>query len=72
MWKAWTATRHFELEAYGDTKQNALDLLGEMWAKWIEASGATIAVEELIEDASVMEVENGCGYFDYELYHQKQ
>lgn len=68
MWKAWTETRNYELEAYGETEQHALDLLGQMWAKWKQQSGATITVEEIVGDANVMQVELGCGYFDRELY----
>jgi hypothetical protein len=68
MWRAWVDTRNFSLEAYGKTRAEALATLAEMWGDWINNTGATLSVEDLLGDTSVMQIQTGAAYMDGEVY----
>ena len=48
LWRAWTSTRNWNLEAYGETENEALSVLAEMWQHWKAKTGAQITVDEII------------------------
>ncbi len=71
LWRAWTSTRNWNLEAYGETENEALSVLAEMWQHWKAKTGAQITVDEIIGDTNTMRIKAGKAYFDFEEYKAK-
>tara|TARA_Y100000004_G_scaffold159052_1_gene185708 strand:- start:405 stop:632 length:228 start_codon:yes stop_codon:yes gene_type:complete len=64
MFIARAETRNFDFMAAGNTAEQALDALRCGWIRHAEATGATIPVDEIIEDAWVGEINPGMCIFE--------
>jgi len=74
LWVATLDTRHYNFEAYGETKAEALAVMASSWrAHRRECGGVCAPWSEFKDDVSVREVSIGSGYRDgFELSSRKR
>ena len=66
MYMAEWDSRNFNWRGFGDTPEHALASLANKWENWVKQTGATIPLDEVLDDASVHEIISGGATMDYE------
>ena len=66
MYRATRDTRNYDWDAYGDTPEHAREALANKWRDWMRTSGATMPLDEFMEDVSIIEMISGQATMDGE------
>ena len=68
MYRATRDTRNYDWDAYGDTPEHAREALANKWRDWMKTSGASMPLDEFMEDVSIIEMISGQATMDGEPY----
>ena len=68
MYRATRDTRNYDWDAYGDTPEHAREALANKWRDWMRTSGASMPLDEFMEDVSIIEMISGQATMDGEPY----
>lgn len=77
IWKAWSETRNYSWESYGNSETEALDVMRKLWKQHKRACTKAfgywsgMSTSEFMEDVCTMELAKGnikpCGFIDNQL-----